>query len=352
MIDVRRAGRQARWLLASTLLATTLACTSEDPALAPPPPPTGDTAQARVLVVNTLSETLSSLDLGSGRMSVNAAVVGTWANRVAAMPGGQLLLVTDSGSNEVEVLAASTLAHLRSIDVGAGRNPWTTKPLDAARALVTNWLGSEARVLQVPSGSLGRAIPTTVGPEGFASAGQRAYVACSNFGGTPGSFGEGRLDVIDASAQEVIASVAVGRNPQDVAIAADGRVHVLCTGDYAGIEPGRVDVVDPSSLAVVGTVPLGGSPERVAAGPDGAMWTVGFQGGLRRYDPSTLAVLGDPVDPQLTGPLSAIAVDGTSNTVYVTAFDDDRLLAVDGTTRLVTNTWQVGDGPVDVIVLR
>jgi YVTN family beta-propeller protein len=268
------------------------------------------------------------------------------------MPDGRLLLVTDSGSNEVEVLAAATLAHLRSIDVGAGRNPWIAKPIDRARALVTDWLSSEVRVLQIPSGSLGRAIPTTVGPEGFAAAGQRAYVACSNFGGTPGSFGEGHLDVIEVSALQVIASVAVGRNPQDVVIAADGRVHVLCTGDYAGIEPGRVDVVDPSSLTVVGTVPLGGSPERAALGPDGAVWTIGFQGGLRRYDPSTLVVLADPIDPQLTGPLSAIAVDPSTNTVYVTVFDDDRLLAVDATTRQVTSTWQVGDGPVDVLVLR
>jgi YVTN family beta-propeller protein len=38
--------------------------------------------------------------------------------------------------------------------------------------------------------------------------------------------------------------------------------------------------------------------------------------------------------------------------VYVTAFEDDLLLAVDAATRQVVDAWIVGDGPVDVRVVR
>jgi hypothetical protein len=83
------------------------------------------------------------------------------------------------------------------------------------------------------------------------------------------------------------------------------------------------------------------------------MWVAGFEGGVRRYDASTGAVLPELADPTLRGDgFSALAWDATTGTVWITYFDQDLLLAIDGTTGQITGTWTVGDGPSDVLVVR
>lgn len=337
-------------------LGLILGC-AEDPPVAPVAPPAvdGRSVSPAVLVVNTLSETLSRLDLDDGTMRVQAAVAGTWANRIDVAYGGHLLLVTNSGSNEIALLDGTSLEPIGTIDVGQGRNPWLARELEGGRALVSNWLSSEVCILDLRRRRAGATVTTTPGPEGFAVIGDMAFVACTNYQGAEGSYGEGHLDVVDLSVPRVVASVVIGKNPQDVLVAPDGLVHVVCTGDYAasGGTEGRVDVVDPVALVVVASVLVGGSPGCAALGPDGAMWVAGFSGGIRRYDPATREILHDPLDPSLDRVgLSAIAADGPGGRMYVTSFEEDLLLAVDAATRQVVEAWIVGDGPVDALVVR
>jgi DNA-binding beta-propeller fold protein YncE len=344
--------RAARFLLAVLALA---GCTP-DPLRPPTPgdPPVGAPAGTpQVLVVNTLSETISRLDLSTGAFSVQAAVTGTWTNRITAAANGTLFLVADSGSNEIALHDAADLARIGAIDLGPGSNPWLARAVDARRGVASSWLKGEVRLLDLAHGTAGAAIPTTPGPEGFVVLGETAFVACTNFLGSEGSFGEGRLDVVDLAAARVVASIPVGTNPQDVVLGPDGMLHVLCTGDYSPAGPGRAVVVDPSLHAVAATVPLAGAPGRIAVAPDGAMWVVGHAGGVQRYDPFSRAILPGPADSALqSARLSAIAADEAGGRVYVTAFEDDLLIAVDAAAGTVAEAWIVGDGPVDVLVSR
>jgi DNA-binding beta-propeller fold protein YncE len=50
--------------------------------------------------------------------------------------------------------------------------------------------------------------------------------------------------------------------------------------------------------------------------------------------------------------LSGIAVDAVTETIWVTSFDADLLLAINATSVSLRDAWLVGDGPVDVLVLR
>jgi DNA-binding beta-propeller fold protein YncE len=176
-------------------------------------------------------------------------------------------------------------------------------------------------------------------------------VACTNFV-SDGEWGEGRVDVVDLSAGQVIASVPVGRNPRDIVRAPDGRLHVLCTGTYGrtGDPGGSVHVLDPVARADVDSIALGNSPTRIATDETGTMWAVGPTGGVRRWDATTLALLPAPTDAFLLGPgLSAIDVDPDRDAVWITHFDEDLLLEVDPSTLEIRNAWLVGDGPVDVL---
>lgn len=329
----------------------------EDPVRPPStawPPPGSTPGPPQVLVVNTLSETISRLDLATGAFTVQAAVAGTWTNRVTAAANGTVFLVADSGSNEIALLDATDLRRLGGIDVGPGANPWLAGEVDARRAVASNWLQGSLRVLDLATGEPDVAIPTTTpGPEGFVVLGETVFVACTNYQGAEGTFGEGRLEVVDLAGGRVIASIPVGTNPQDVVRGPDGMLHVVCTGNYSESVPGRADVVDPALHALAATVPLDGAPGRIAAGPDGAMWVAGHAGGVQRYDPFTRARLEDPADPALQAAgLSALAADPAGGRVYVTAFEDDLLLAVDAASGMVADAWIAGDGPVDVLVSR
>jgi DNA-binding beta-propeller fold protein YncE len=323
----------------------------EDPA----PEPPGSPGPPRVLVVNTLSETLTSLDLRTGILTVQAALLGTWANRVRATHDGDAFLVTASGENEVQVISAHSLELLFGIDVGPGANPWLAIPISSKEALVTNWLSGDVKRLDLEARSALDPLTTTPGPEGVASDGVRAWIACTNYDAGEDSFGEGRLDVIDLSAWRRIASIPVGANPQDVLVAGDGRVHVLCTGAYdpAGASEGSVHVVDPASLDVASVIELGDSPGRFTLDGKGCVWVAGFSGGIKRYDSASLERLPDPSDEALRLPgISGIDADDPTGLVYMTNFEADVLVAFDRETASVETVWLVGDGPVDVLVAR
>lgn len=340
-------------------LAILLAACAEDPA-APPaedvtPPENLPPSPPRILVVNDRSETLSSLDPTTGTMTVQAAVLGAWPNRVTAASGGRELLVTASGDNEVGILAAHDLSRRGGVDVGPGSNPWLAIELPGSGAIVTNWLSGDVRRLDLVAREAGPALVTAPGPEGVVVHDGFAWIACTNWV-QDDRYGPGQVDVVDLAQWRAVASIHVGKNPQEVLVDSAGRVHVLCTGTYGtgpGDEAGSVWVVDPAARAVVDSAALGGSPGRFALDGDGVVWVCGDAGGVRRYRADDLSLLPDPTDRWLrSSGLTGIAVDPSGPTVWITSFDADVLLAVDPSTVTVRDAWLVGDGPVDVLVLR
>jgi DNA-binding beta-propeller fold protein YncE len=327
-----------------------------DPASPPSPEPTPEElppVPPRIVVVNGLSHTLSTLDPDTRELAVQAVVTGTVPNRVARMEAH--LLVVVSGANRIEMLRPWDLSPAGGIDLGPGANPWTAVPLGDGRALVTSWQAGDVRLVDPEAGTAGPPLSTTRGPEGAAVLDGLAWIACTNYAGGENSYDEGRVDVVDLDAWEVIDSVPVGKNPQDVLVGSDGRLHVLCTGVYdgAGAGTGSVHVIDPAARAVADTLQLGGSPGAFAQAPDGTVWVAGFAGGVRRYRAEPLALLPDPSDPALAWVgFSSVDVDSTTGTVWVTNFDQDLLLAVDPGKGRTIDAWTVGDGPVDVRVVR
>ncbi len=335
--------------------AVLLAACSEEPAGPDPvtelPDEDVSGVPARILVVNSNSETLSSLDPSTGVMTVQARTLGTWTNRITAVPPGRRLLVTNSGDNAIEIVDAEDLASLGTVEVGPGHNPWTAVAVDGGRAVITNWLSGTIRVGNLLDGSAAEPVETTPGPEGVLVQGETAWIACTNFR-SDGEWGEGRVDVVDLETGTVTASIPVGANPRDIAEAPDGRLHVLCTGTYggAGDPGGTVHVLEPTARAAADTLLLGGSPTRLDVDDSGTMWAVGPAGGLRRWNSSTLEPLPDPADDVLGGPgLSALDADPARSAVWITHFDEDLLLEVDAGTLEIRDAWLVGDGPVDVL---
>jgi DNA-binding beta-propeller fold protein YncE len=317
----------------------------------PPPPDDALPPLPQVLVVNSRSESISKLDLETGVMTVNATVTGAVPNRMARDAGRREILVAVSGENEIQFFAEQNLSLAGAVDVGAGSNPWEAAIWKETKAIATNWLSGKIVEIDLAGRNAGRQMQTSVsGPEGILIIGDLAYVACTHYQSSQ-TFLDGQLDVIDLASWKRIASIPVALNPQDVKEGPDGRLHVLCTGNY-GTESGKVTVVDPVGFATQ-TIELGGSPGRVAMGGGGIAWIAGDQGGVRRYDARSLEVFPPLEDPALSAPgFSAVAWDSAGGTVYAASFEADLLIAIDESSLAIRDAWIVGDGPVDVLVLR
>ena len=146
----------------------------------------------------------------------------------------------------------------------------------------------------------------------------------------------------------VVARIAVGRSPSDVAIAPNG-VWVANYGDdtLSRIDPATNSVLQTMSL----TLPFLAGPEEIAFG-DGSLWvtTIGLvfgeteidlAGSLERVSPTT-------GQQQATIPIGSGAsdVEVSPGAVWVTAYGDNAVLRVDTATNTVAATIPVPGGPV------
>ena len=115
---------------------------------------------------------------------------------------------------------------------------------------------------------------------------------------------------VDPDATEIVRRIDVGGNLADVA-AGDGGVWVL--DDLAG----TVVQIDPETGAVANPIRIGPAPSAIAVGL-GSAWISDLQDGrIYPVDPQTGA--GEPID--VGAPLVAVAVDGSSGSLWVAVLD-------------------------------
>jgi YVTN family beta-propeller protein len=345
----RRLG-QASVALAGLLTLAMVGC-EDDPAIDP-----GDPSSApAVFVVNSLGETLSRVLLADQTVNQNAVALGVAPNALAITPDGKTAYVVSSLSNRVDIVDLDTPAAIGAIDVGAGTNPFAIALLGAAHGYVSNFVTDEVVHLDLAARTAGHRIPVGRAPEGLllvpgggggASTGD-LYVAVTGYDST-GAYWPGEVVVIAVPADTVRARLHVGVNPQGLALAPDGRVHVVCTGDYV-TQVGRVFVIDPATPAVIDSVEVGGAPSAITVLPGNRGYVVGWDD-FRSYGPgqpvlSLGALAGE------TG-LTALAWDETDGVLYVTQFSASRLQAIDVEADSVLWSVPTGQGPVAVAVRR
>ena len=146
--------------------------------------------------------------------------------------------------------------------------------MDDTLCAVSLTLANSLMLVNYVSGDTLARLPVGVSPQGLASLENELWVA--NTGLDYGTFlyGPGTVSVLDDQTDATIATIPVGTNPQVIARAGDGLVHVLCTGNYFD-RFGVVYVVDATSHSVVDSIPLGGSPGDLCFGVDGMAYVAG-----------------------------------------------------------------------------
>jgi len=281
-------------------------------------PPIDREGPREALVFNQSSDNISSVDIATGTVTPDwgSLAIGPTANR--AMIRGNNAYVINSGAFPsgtgagIQVIDLDTRAVTNTIPLPDGSNPWDLAFVSDSKLYVTclydnvvvivNPLlqGADAVVdtiaLPVFDGPEG---PVPAGPEGIVVAGGYAYTANTGFDAATFGYMPGTVSVIDTATDDVVDLIYTSQvNPQDLAVGPNGRIHVVCTGDYWSAF-GVLDVIDPETRSVESSVALGGSPGNITIAGDYALIGAGGSDGcdLHMVDVAAQSVVHDNSDP-------------------------------------------------------
>ena len=241
-----------RIALASAALMISAAACAEDLPVA--------TAQT-LLVGNKGEDTVSFVDLKTGK-ELGKAATGKAPHEIAISPDGRQAAVVAYGGKSIDIFDIASRARLNSIDLAPNEGPHGIAWLKDGRLVATTERSQSIVVVDPEAGKVTASIATgqqgthmvAVSPDA-----SRAYTA---------NIGSGTVSVIDLEAGSKLRDLAVGGEPEGIALTDAGRT--LWVADLKGH---RVQAFDTASFAKLAEVETGAVPIRVVASPDGK-WVV------------------------------------------------------------------------------
>ena len=307
-------------------------------------------AGSRLLVLNSLAETISEINLETGNISQNIAITGVAPNAIYLSENGENLFVLNSTSSSLQIFDAETVAQQSTFDLGSGNNPWAMA-MQENIGFVTNFQTSTASKIILNSGEILTTFDVPGTPEGIIFHDEKLYIACPDFDFDYWTYGQGKVRVFSASTLAQIEEFDVHTNPQSLLID-NGNLHVLCTGDYWS-EFGVVDVINLQT-GEIASLNLGGSPGNFAINENGivAVGAGGWdtEGYVFSYDANSLEILRDANNPILVGP-GAGNVSALDSDFFISCFSDDRIYKINQDGEIL-DSFLVGDGPVASVVIE
>jgi hypothetical protein len=299
-------------------------------------------------VVNASGETLSKINLATGAVSNDFLTLGSdvlsYPNQIVVRD--TLAYVLCSGTDELQIIDLASETTLDLIDLGHDFSPYWMAFLDSQYVFVSSFQLDRLAKVDVINRSVVDSWPIGLSPEGVLIDDARVHVAITAFDKDYWTYGPGKVVVFDTGTDTVVDEYLVGTNPQYLARDSQGRIHVVCTGDYYSVF-GEVYVYDPSLGTLVDSAELGGSPGNPAIGPsDTAHVAAGGwygDGYVYSYDALSLEVYHGSANPLVVDSGCMMVVPYQDSTTLVGAFSDFIVqMASDGTE---LGRWAVGDGP-------
>lgn len=205
-------------------------------AQAPAPTPGGSGAAGTLLVGNKGENTLSFIDLASGR-ELGRAATGPMPHEIAVSPDGRRAAVVAYGGRSIDIFDLRTRARLRTVDLSPNAGPHGIVWLADGRILATAER-SQSLVLIDPARALAVSAIAT-GQQGthmvaVSPDARRAYTA---------DIASGTVTIVDLAAERKLRSFSLGGAPEGIALSVDGRV--LWVADNEGA---RVQAFDAAAM--------------------------------------------------------------------------------------------------------
>ena len=293
-------------LATATLMVSSAACAAENGAV--------------LLIGNKGEDSVSFVDLKTGQ-ELGRSPTGKAPHEIAISPDGKQAAVVAYGGKTIDIFDVASRVKLKTIDLSPNEGPHGIGWLKDGRLVATTERSKSLAVVDPAAGKVTASIAT--GQEGthmvaVSPDAARAYTA---------NIGSGTVSVIDLKAGKKLRDLAVGGEPEAIALADGGRT--LWVGDLQGH---RVQAFDTTSFAKLAEIETGAVPIRVAVSPDGK-WVVTsnvMAGTLTVIDAKTrtkvrdVVVSGRPQAGQVTILFSA---DGKR--LYAAETGDDKVAEID-----------------------
>jgi len=272
--------------------------------------------------INGSAQTISKMNLETKEITQNILTTGEVPNRIISH--NNMIYIVNSKPDNIMIIDPTDDSNIKeTIALTEGSNPWAMAFVSDTKAYVTNWLTDSVTIINVEEGAVIKSIAVGKAPEGIAVVGSKAYVVNTGYAGFGSPYEQSTVTIIDTDADSIFASVNVPTNCQDLVLAPNGKLHVVCTGDYA-TEFGKIAVIDIESDTpiVVDTIDVGGSPGDLEISSSGigycSSWGDGTNGHIYQYDANADSVIRGSDNPILVGPnLSGLFWDEAENSLWV-----------------------------------
>lgn len=301
-----------------------------------------------LITLNGLANTMSIINLSTGSVLVNGPPTGQVPQEIHFRT--HYIYVVNSGDNTLQIDDADYFGTSKNvIRLGAGCNPYSMAFQDDNTAYCSCLQTNEVVQVNLASQNVTarRSIPVSIGqyPEGLAVANGNLYIAMSASPSCTSTYscGDGTsVGVLNLSnfTGNSFTSVKVDQNPQAMALDAQSRLHVLCSGNYYSVWS-NVDVLNTTTNSVIGTVagPVNYSPGLIDIAPNGNVFMAAWQGALE-YNANSLG----PVTV-IDGSNNYLGVSDANGKVYFCDFSKDKVHEFDATTFAAGRVFNAGHGP-------
>jgi DNA-binding beta-propeller fold protein YncE len=320
-------------------------------------------------------ETLSKINLSTHEVVNNVEFLGESPNQIVIQ--GDFAYVINSLDHDIQIIDLETETTVDWIDIGEPRNPYHMAFVNSQYAYVTNLMTNTISKVDVINKTVVGEYAVGKVPEGLLVVGDKLYVCCTGFEWpkyreTAGrdwvfdpthrandvkaySYVQGKVYVFDTRTDQVTDSIAVGLNPQYLALDPEGELNVMCTGDYWSVL-GQIYRINTSTDQVIDSIATGGSPGIISIGTDG----IGYlAAGGWHPDPGLVYTFDSYADTMLRGFSNPITTH--SGVIAVAAFPSTKARSrlytcnyqADDVTLLTPNgdlmkTYLLGNGPVSI----
>ncbi|MBD3274760.1 MAG: hypothetical protein GF372_05580 [Candidatus Marinimicrobia bacterium] len=312
-----------------------------------------DSATGNLFVLNGLGEQVSLIDLETEQVT-NGFVDARDVPADIAITNDHLLVLNSTPAS-LDVYNLVDRSTVQSLNLPAGSNPYAILVSDN-RIFVSGLVSNRVYVIDATGAyTLIDSVDVGIAPEGMVMDSDYLYVACT--GGWFNNYTPSSVHIIDPETLSPVDTLETGTNPQRMAWSSDGRLHVVCTGNYADVS-GSVSVIDPADMTVETTVQTGGAPGHIAITSDDVAYLSDFgvasetdsTGYLYSYDALSYSVQHNSDDPILVGfGAGGMEYVAQGDRLFIANFGIDAVQQFNPDDNSITATYEVGDGPQSLV---
>jgi len=298
-------------------------------------------------------QTVSAIDLETGVITHNFQSTGSIPGDITIHNGN--LLILNSVPASLQITSVENGIEIETINLTAGSNPYAIET-DEDWIYVTGLLSGKLYRISPIDWTIVDSIGVGSAPEGMADNQDYIFVATSD--GWQEGYTNSSVHVISKATFSPVDTISTGTNPQRLAWSENGKLHVLCTGNYSS-EFGIVTVIDPVSLNTEDTILLGGSPGYICITKDNIVYVSDFgvetdkesMGYLYSYDASNNEIIRTFSNPIEVGyGAMGLLYSNIDERLFISNYGDNTVQVFHPDSQKVVQTYQVDLAPQELAI--